>query len=131
VRTWLGTAGLMVLLALGGRALWIELSRYELREVPPSEARAVLPTGVRVLVSRTSVGRLAVGDVIDFRHPLTPHTALYLRVASIAPSRASSGYAVTLETGAPGADAWHAELHGAVWRVVARWDGGIVSGGAR
>ena len=104
--------------------MWLELRRYDIREVPASQVPAVLPAGARVVVTKIPVAKLVSGDVIDFRHPTSPSTPLYFKVASVAPTRASSGYAVTLETGAPGAEAWHAELHGAVWRVVASRDTG-------
>lgn len=109
---------LVVLLLLGGRAIWLELSRYQLRDVPATPVPAVFPEGTRLLVTRIPVARLAVGDVIDYRHPTTPATPLYVRVASLAASRGSSGYLLTLETGTPGAEPWHAEMFGAVWRVV-------------
>ena len=123
----MGRVALVVLVVLAARATWLEALRFQLRTVPAAQVPPVLTAGTIVLVERTPIGRLALGDVIDYRHPTAAIQPLYFRLIDIQRAPGSSGYAVRLETGEAGGDVWHAELHGAVWRVIlsreaAAWD---------
>ena len=127
MRGRIGSLALLVLLALAGRALWLESLRYQVRTVPAAQIPPSISPGAVVVMSRTPVGQLAVGDVIDFRHPSSPGDPLFLRVGSVERAPGSSGYLVRLDSGDPSRDPWHAELLGVAWRVVFSRDGAAVS----
>jgi hypothetical protein len=118
LRRWFGTGALLLLLLLAAHAMWRETHRIRILEVPAAEMAPSSPVGYVAVLTHVPVGQIRPGDVIEYRHPARREVSLFLRVGQIERVPASSGYLVRLESADPDREPWHAELHGAAWRVV-------------
>lgn len=135
MRRWLSALGVLILLGLAARALWIESAKFRVERVPqvspsPSRLPSVLPAGDAVLLSLVRLQDVAPGDVILFRHALDVSHPTFARVGEMTRIPGGTGYLVKLESGDASREPWHAELHVAAWRVVVNAPMPIVAGEA-
>lgn len=119
LRRWATSGALLLFLLLGLRSLWVEAQRYRVVRVPAAEMAPAVPPGQFALLTYVPVGRVRIGDVIEFRHPTNQDLPLFLRVSHLERVAVGSGYLVRLESSNPQQVPWHAELYGVAWRVIA------------
>ena len=113
-----GALLVLALLAQSTRVLWKDARSFHFATVVETNAPSLLPAGAFTLTEFTPVGRLRVGDLIAYSHPLRERAPVYARVGQVSPVAHSTGYLARLDLGGTGAEPWYAELHGTAVRVV-------------